>query len=107
MPEPGGGGQTYAILDGVRRAKAAQMLGRDVIDAQVEGVGPVVQLPLANVLSPKDRIDTTGVRGIDWGKVYRATQRGLALPPISVTPSANGLLLQDVEVAQNELDFFR
>jgi hypothetical protein len=61
--------QTYAILDGVRRAKAAWLLGNETINAQINGVGSTITLRLSNILSPKGRIETVGVRGIAWGKV--------------------------------------
>jgi ParB-like chromosome segregation protein Spo0J len=44
--------QTYAILDGVRRAKAAWLLGNETINAQINGVGSTITLRLSNILSP-------------------------------------------------------
>jgi hypothetical protein len=54
-------GDSFEILDGVRRAKAAQMSGQATIPARMDdgsgALGPVVDLPIEELLSPKPAID--------------------------------------------------
>ncbi len=89
--------QVYEIQDGVRRAKAAWLCGQETIPAQTGGAGPIIQIPLKNLRSPhKDVINATGVRGLDWGKMYRATQRGEVPYPIRVLPGQTGPTLEEV-----------
>ena len=100
--------QLYEIQDGVRRAKAAWLCGQETIPAQIGGTGPIIQIALRNLRSPhKDVIDATGVRGIDWGKTYRATLRGEAPPPIRVLPGDQGPMLEEVRIEEDDLDAFR
>ena len=50
--------QTYEILDGVRRAKAAQYMGKETIPAIIEEAGVAVKsvdVPISKLLSPRDR----------------------------------------------------
>ncbi|MBV9852639.1 MAG: hypothetical protein JO250_23510 [Armatimonadetes bacterium] len=106
-PSQGEGGQAYQILEGVRRAKAAWLFGRKTIAAKINGVGDVVQVPVERLLSTKDEIETHGVRGLDWGRVYRGTRDNVSLPPIEITPSTQGIPIQDVVVEEENLDVFR
>lgn len=100
--------QLYEIQDGVRRAKAAWLCGHKTIPAQIGGAGPILQIPLKNLRSPhKDFIDATGVRGLDWGKTYRATQRGEVPYPIRVLPGQTGPALEEVRIEEDDLDAFR
>lgn len=100
-------GQLYEIQDGVRRAKAAWLAGQETIPAQIGDDMTVVWLPLKDLRSPhKGFISTTGPRGADWGKVYRAAQRGDVPDPILVEPGAAGPTLEEVKVEENELDAF-
>ena len=97
----------YEILDGVRRSKAALICGREAIIAQENGVGPEIQVPLDALRSPKDEIDATGVRGLSWGKILRATQNNVPLPPIEVAKGTRGIPLTDVVIAGDDFDAFR
>ena len=100
--------QLYEIVDGVRRAKAARFCGHETIPAHIGDEGPVVRLALKALRSPhKDFIDTSGPRGADWFKVYRAAQRGEAPDPILVEPGSRGPTLEEVRVEEDELDAFR
>lgn len=100
--------QLYEIQDGVRRAKAAWLCGHKTIPAQIGGAGPILQIPLKNLRSPhKDFIAATGVRGLDWGKTYRATQRGEVPYPIRVLPGRTGPALEEVRIEEDDLDAFR
>ena len=99
--------QTYEIDNGVRRAKAAHLCGRDKIDAQING-GPVFQVLIRNLRSPyKDAIDVAGISGVRWDRLLRATRAGVPLPPLEVTPGKRGKTIEEVSVPQNELDLFR
>ena len=105
--ETSGTQQVYEILDGVRRSKAALICGRGTIAAQENGVGPEIQISLDALRSPKDEIDATGVRGLSWGKILRATQNNVTLPPIEVAKGTRGIPLTDVVVAGDDFDAFR
>ncbi len=97
----------YEILEGVRRTKAAYVCGRKYIAAQVNGVGPVIDIPIGNLRSPKDEIETIGVRGLAWGRILRATRAGQPLPPIEITPGERGIPIAEVAVVEDELDAIR
>jgi len=99
--------QTYKIDEGVRRAKAAWLCGRETISAQIDGVGEIIQVPLSALRSPKAIIEDFGPRGADWGLVYRGTKRGDTLPPIVIVAGAGGIPISDVEVQADELELFR
>lgn len=59
----------YEIRDGVRRAKAAWLCGRETIAAQIGDAGPIIPILLENLRSPhKDTIEATGVRGLELGE---------------------------------------
>lgn len=100
---------TYRIEDGVRRAKAAMLCGKESIAAQVEGKGVVFYISLKALRSPKERIETSGIRGLSWDKILRATQNNAVMPPINVTYEGYGILLADVVIGSDEetLDDFR
>ena len=99
--------QLYEIQDGVRRAKAAWLCGHETIPAQIDGLGEVMQVPLAVLLSPKIRIENNGPRGGSWGVIYRMTQRHAELPSIAIIPGSHGIAIAEVEVADDELELFR
>lgn len=100
--------QLHEIQDGVRRAKATWLCGHETIPARIRRVGPIVQIALKSLRSPnKDVIDATGVRGMDWGRTYRATQRGEVPPPIYVLPGNTGPTLEEVRIEEDGLDAFR
>lgn len=97
----------YEIQEGVRRAKAAWLCGREIIEAQVNG-GPVFFVLLRNLRSPhKEEIDVSGIGGMRWERVLRAMQAGLPLPPIEIIPGIRGKTIEEVRVSQDELDLFR
>ena len=99
----------YYIENGVRRAKAALECGREAITVQVDGDGIVFFVSLEQLRSPKKRISTSGVRGLSWDKILRATQNNVVLPPIEVTRIGFGIPLIDVVIDSEEetLDDFR
>ena len=99
--------QLYEIQDGVRRAKAAWLCGRETIEAQING-GPIFPVPFRCLRSPhKDEIDVSGLGGMRWERVLRGTRSGATLPPIEILPGARGKTIEEVRVSQDELDLFR
>lgn len=99
--------QLYEIQEGVRRAKAAWRCGHERIAARIDGGGEIIQVPIASLLSPKPSIEDKGPRGASWGVIYRMTQRGQELPPITIIPGDFGTPIAEVEVAEDELELFR
>lgn len=99
--------QVYEIREGVRRAKAAALCGRETISAQADGSHEIIHVALRNLRSPKTIIEDNGPCGGDWGVIYRMTQRGEYLPPIAIAPGTQGIPLAAVEVAEDELEIFR
>ena len=101
------GEQNYEILDGVRRAKAAELSGHSTIPVKLNGVGEEFLVPLRNLYSPKSVIDTSGVRGLDWYKILRATKRGQILPAIEVAIGSRGIPIEKVSVPDDDISLFR
>ncbi len=99
--------QLYEIQEGVRRSKAAWLCGHETIAARIDGLGAVIQAPIAALRSPKSRIEDNGPRGASWGVIYRMTQRGQELPPVAIVPGSCGVPIADVEVEEDELELFR
>jgi RHS repeat-associated protein len=95
--------ETFEIIDGVRRAKAADLVGKKTITAQIlDGEGKVVSernIPLDALRSPnKSSIDMTSQTAADrFMRVQKATQKGDKLPPIQVTPGNRGVNVKDVQ----------
>ena len=97
----GRGGQgLFRIVDGLRRAKAVEMLGGHSISAEVHIGGRVVQrleLSLDLLRAPRAVIDaSTPSAALRFSNILEATRAGATLPPIIVTPGATGLRLLDV-----------
>ena len=92
--------QTYEIVDGVRRAWAYLDAGHTTIPAQIDGVGPVVDIPIADLLSPhKSQIDTTLPGGVTrLQRVVQVVHGGVALPPIHVQLGRRGIPFAQVQV---------
>ena len=94
--------QTYQIMNGVRRAVAANLTGAttiqaEVVDANMVSQG-VQQVPISLLLSPKDVIDLNG-SGLDrWNRVLQGTQTGATLPPILITPGGSGIPIGSVTI---------
>jgi hypothetical protein len=99
--------QIYEIEDGVRRAKAAWLSGHEQIAARIRS-GLVFAVPIRNLRSPhKVSIDISGIGGLRWDRVLRATKAGIPLPPIDILPGTRGKSIEEVSVPDNELDLFR
>ena len=99
----------YYIQDGVRRAKAALECGREMITARIGDDETVIFMYLKQLHSPKERIETSGIRGLSWDKILRATQNNVPLPPIDVADTGYGISLIEVVIESEEetLDDFR
>lgn len=92
--------QTYEIIDGVRRAKAASDAGRKTIPAQIDGQQGVVDIPITDLLSPhKQQIDTTLPGGsVRFNRIVRAVGNLTPLPPILVHRGSRGIPVSQVQV---------
>jgi len=89
------GPETFEILDGVRRAKAAQLSGFDTIAAEIDVGGRTVattDVPLSALRSPKAVIDTVTQPSAlkRWLDTLRLTASGSKPPPIRITPGSSG-----------------
>ncbi|MBK8069011.1 MAG: RHS repeat-associated core domain-containing protein [Rhodanobacteraceae bacterium] len=91
-------GETFEIIDGVRRAKAADLVGNATIPGTVAG-GGAQDIPVAALLSPnKSSIDVSTPVAMDrYMRVQEATQNGVVLPPIQVQPGSRGTPIKDVD----------
>jgi len=97
-------GQTYQIMDGVRRATAANLTGAttiqaEILDANMVSQG-VQQVPISSLLSPKEFIDLSGSGAYRWNRVLEGTQSGATLPPIQITPGSVGTPIRNVTIGQ-------
>ena len=96
------GVETFEILDGVRRAKAALELGEEAVVAQIEVAEKIVEttrVPLNALRTPfKNMIEVDTPELLNrWLRILRGTRNGENLPPIRVRPGSSGPTLQDVK----------
>jgi hypothetical protein len=94
--------QSFEILDGVRRSKAAEIAEKPTILAEVlDETGAsqgMRELPLESLLSPKSNIDLADA-GLDrWTNTLRQTLAGSLAPPILVQPGLLGTPINQVTV---------
>jgi RHS repeat-associated protein len=98
------GSQTFQILDGVRRATAANLNGATTIQAEIFDANMVSQgiqeVPISSLLSPKGFIDLNGSGLYRWNRVLDGTQSGAELPPIQITPGNFGTLIKNVTIGE-------
>jgi hypothetical protein len=91
---------TFEIIDGVRRAKAADLLDHGSVWAVVDDAGAEQRVPVGSLLSPKRTIDISTPRERQrWINV----KTGMAdepdlLPPIIVRRGSRGLPIRDVRI---------
>ena len=96
--------QLYEIEEGVRRSKAADILGQDTIVARIirEGESDVVQdIPLSSLRSPKDIIDTSKYDdAVRFGETLEKTRISPVGPAnaTKVHPGGKGTPIKDVNV---------
>ena len=94
--------RTYQIRDGVRRAKAAHLLGLETIWAEVGDSGIERKVLVSSLLSPKKQID---LRKPEQLERWLSIMNGMAeepdlLPPIIVLPGWRGTPIADVVVVE-------
>jgi RHS repeat-associated protein len=94
------GDQTFQILDGVRRATAANLNGAatiqaEILDANMVSQG-VQQVPINSLLSPYETISSEGSGLVRWNSVLNGTRSGATFPPITVTPGSSGIPIGSV-----------
>ncbi|HWW40447.1 RHS repeat-associated core domain-containing protein, partial [Pedobacter sp.] len=96
-----GGGQLFEVADGVRRAKAAQQLGYETIDA-MDNTGNIFQVPIKNLSSPmKSSIDISNpLNQLRYDRIYNGMKAGDKLPPIYVNPGNRGVSIFNVVFKQ-------
>jgi RHS repeat-associated protein len=97
----GKSGETFEILDGVRRAKAAAELGNATIRAEVMVGDRVVQtgdVALSSLRSPfKSAIDVSNPSLMGrWLRILQGTRAGDPLPPIQIQPGSTGVTLEQI-----------
>jgi len=92
----GGGAQTFEILDGVRRAKANDLLGNQTVSANIFNADSQLigqqNIPISSLLSPnKAAIDLSTQTAVDrYMSIQNALRQGQALPPINVMQGSRG-----------------
>jgi RHS repeat-associated protein len=90
--------QTFRILNGVRRSKAAQQAGKSSMRAEVVGSGgKFIDVPINALRSPKASIDLSTSTGMSrWLNTLKQTMSGSEPPPILVQPGTVGTPIQSV-----------
>jgi hypothetical protein len=93
--------ERFEIVDGVRRAKAAQITGRATIPARIDdgsgALGPVIDLRIEDLLSPKPAIDVSSAAKFNRFKdTLDKIRAGSTPPPIIVIRGQRGRLIADV-----------
>lgn len=98
MPE-----ETFVIRDGVRRAKAAWLVGHDEIWATVEGETTERKIPLSSIRSTKTAIDVNEKLGTRWQSIveWMSIEPDL-FEPIRLMRGDRGVLIADVELIASE-----
>jgi RHS repeat-associated protein len=97
------GGAVFRIIDGVRRAKAAELAGKNSISAEIEGGGgKITQIPIESLRSPKTAIETEdATSSTRWERAVREAADGSAFP-IRVQPGTSGTPISEVKVGGNQ-----
>jgi hypothetical protein len=95
----------WSIADGLRRAKAAELLGRDLVPAVElgnEGATPF-NVSLSDLFSPyRDSIDLEGAGMDRWQNVYSGMASGEELPPIVLERGGRGLPIGEVQFSYGD-----
>jgi hypothetical protein len=91
------GEQLFEVADGVRRSKAAQLLGYKTIDA-IDNTGMVFKVSIKNLRSPfKSSIDiSTPLNQIRYDRIYNGLKAKDKIPPIYVNPGTRGVKITDI-----------
>ncbi|MGH9853366.1 MAG: hypothetical protein ACREBD_26295 [Blastocatellia bacterium] len=96
--------ETFEIIDGVRRAKSYELLGRPAIPAEIiDEEGNTVErrdVPVDSLrVTTKRSIDVSTQK--DWErfmKTFNQVKSGLPTPPILITPGDKGRKIQDIQL---------
>jgi RHS repeat-associated protein len=94
--------ETFEIIEGVRRAKANQLLGNSTVPANIfNAEGKLVgqgNIAIDALRSPnKSVIDISTQAQLDrYMSIQRGLQQGANIPPISITPGTRGVPIQDI-----------
>ena len=100
--ESAAGGETYRIIDGVRRAKAAQLTGKTTIPAKIMENGTTkchVEIPIDKLLSPKEAIDVRSPTDMNrFLEKLDSAGKGKAPDPIEIEISPQGTPIKDVKL---------
>jgi ParB-like chromosome segregation protein Spo0J len=93
-------GRTYRIIDGVRRAKAAELAGQKTIWAEVGESRLERKIPVRSLPSPNVVID---LRESDQRERWLNIKEGMAeepdlFPPITIRRSSGGFPLAMVQI---------
>ena len=101
--------EVFEIIDGVRRAKAHELLGKPLIPAEIlDEVGDVRErreVELTSLRVPtKQTIDvSTQVKWDRFMKTFNLVKSGSPTPPILVTPGNRGQKLTDISLDSSGL----
>jgi hypothetical protein len=90
---------TYVIVEGVRRAKAAELLGWTEIACVIHGdpTGAVIELPLAALRSRRLTVEVdTAKKHARFYDLFRTMQSGQPIPPLVVTSGRHGVPITEV-----------
>jgi hypothetical protein len=96
--------ETFEILNGVRRAKVAELLGHTHVPAEIlDADGRLIEardIPLDSLFSPKDILDlrASPVALIRFRRLQSLMFGGIRLDPIEVTSGGRGTPLAAVQV---------
>ncbi len=93
--------KTYEILSGVRRSKAAELLGKKTINAEIVDAGMkrigISEIPIEALRSPKTAIDVSTQKGMDrFMNTLNMTKNGSTPPDILVTSGTKGTRIVDI-----------
>jgi len=97
--------ETFEILDGVRRAKSYELLGKPAIPAEIiDDEGNIVgrrEVPIDSLRVPtKSRIDISTQKAWErFIKTFNQVKAGSPTPPILITPGSQGRKLRDIQLA--------
>ena len=98
------GEETFEIIDGVRRAKSHDLLGKSTIPAEIiDDEGNTVERRDVSIdslrVTTKKSIDVSTQR--DWErfmKTFNQVKPGLPTLPILITPGDEGLKIRDLQL---------
>ncbi len=96
--------ETFEIIDGVRRAKSNELLGKETIPAEIiDEEGNTIAKREVSI----DSLRVTTKRSInvstrkDWErfmKTFNQVKAGSPTPPILITPGGEGQRIQDIQL---------